>query len=99
MTNFQRITLVLGLSFLVSGCQTPSENTTEWMGYLASALVLSSFLFSKMTSLRIINMLGAVAFVTYGFMLDIAYPIVITNTAIFLIHTYHLIVNKSEKNA
>lgn len=65
-------------------------NATEFIGYLASFLVLFSFLMKKMRSLRIINTLGCTLFVAYGFLLDFSWPIIITNVAIIIINIYYL---------
>jgi hypothetical protein len=64
-------------------------NYTEYIGYLASALVLVSFLMKNMTYLRIINTVGCVFFILYGLLLP-SIPIVITNVAIVLVNLYYL---------
>ena len=69
---------------------------TEWVAYLASAAVLSSFLMKDMRKLRLINMLGAVFFIIYGFLLTYSWPIIITNAAIFTVHVYHLWKDKNQ---
>lgn len=66
----------------------------EWVGYLAMAVLLVSFTMKDVRHLRIINSIGAVLFIVYGFMLDIAWPIVITNTAIICINFYYLFLKK-----
>lgn len=64
----------------------------DWVGYAAMATVLVSFLMKSVIKLRIINSLGCLFFVVYGFMLEpISMPIVITNTAIFCINLYYLL--------
>ncbi len=63
---------------------------TEWVGYLATAGVLISFLMKDIVRLRTLNMVGCFFWVLYGFMLDIAWPVIITNTAIFCINAYYL---------
>ena len=70
---------------------------TDWIGYLAMFLVVSSFVFTNVTKLRIVNLIGAAAFITYGIMLD-AIPIVITNSVIILIQIYHLFKQKPATN-
>jgi len=67
---------------------------TEWIGYLASFSVLLSFLMKKLTKLRIINTFGCAFFVVYGFMLNISWPVIITNVAIIFINLYYLILKK-----
>jgi len=70
-------------------------STTEWVGYLAMATVLISFLMKSVNKLRIVNSFGCLLFVFYGFLLDpISNPIIVTNTAIFSINLYYLIIKK-----
>lgn len=63
---------------------------TEWIGYLASLALIISFMMKNLNTLRIINSIGAVLFVVYGFMLAISWPIIITNTFILLANIYYL---------
>lgn len=65
-------------------------STTEWFGYLASLGVLVSFLMKNMKTLRIVNTIGCLLFVIYGYLLHSA-PVIITNAAIILINLYYLI--------
>lgn len=64
---------------------------TDWVGYLASLALIISFMMKNVSTLRIINSIGALLFVIYGFMLDISWPIVITNTFILLANIYYLV--------
>ncbi|WP_298513983.1 uroporphyrinogen decarboxylase [uncultured Kordia sp.] len=67
--------------------------TLEWVGYLASLAVLISFTMKDLRKLRMINGVGCLLFVLYGFMipsLRVGLPIIITNLAIFGINIYHL---------
>ncbi len=64
---------------------------TEVIGYLAMITVLVSFLMKDVVKLRMINSLGCFIFVAYGFLLDISWPIVITNAAILSINVYFLL--------
>jgi hypothetical protein len=61
----------------------------ELIGYLASALIVVSLLMSSILRLRLIGLVGAVAFTAYGVLIS-AYPIAIANGAIILIHVFHL---------
>lgn len=63
---------------------------TEWVGYLASGVLMVSFLMKNINTLRIINSFGAVLFVIYGIMLATSWPIIITNTFILGINIYYL---------
>ena len=68
---------------------------TEWIGYLASAVLLLSFTMKDLTKLRIINSLGGALFVIYGFMLQTSWPIIITNSAIICINMYYVFLKKN----
>ena len=69
---------------------------TEWIGYAAMATVLISFLMKSVKKLRIVNSFGCLLFVFYGILLEpISNPIIITNTAIFLINLYYLFKKKT----
>ena len=63
---------------------------TEWIGYLASLVLMVSFLMKNINSLRIINSFGAILFVVYGILLAISWPIIITNTFILGVNNYYL---------
>lgn len=70
-------------------------SVTDWIGYAAMVTVLISFLMKKVNNLRLVNSVGCLLFVVYGFMLNsLSYPIIITNTAIFLINLYYLLLKK-----
>ena len=55
------------------------------VGYLASALVVISLTMTSVVRLRIISLLGSIAFVVYGLLIDSA-PVVVTNAAIMVIN-------------
>lgn len=64
----------------------------EWVGYFAMATVLLSFLMKSVIKLRMVNLLGCLFFVIYGFMLSpISKPIIITNSAILIINLFYLL--------
>ena len=63
---------------------------TEWIGYVASVVLMVSFLMKNINTLRIINSFGAILFVVYGIMLAISWPIIVTNTFILGVNTYYL---------
>jgi hypothetical protein len=63
---------------------------TDWVGYLASAVLMISFMMKNLNTLRIINSSGALLFVVYGFMLETSWPIIITNAFIFGVNLYYL---------
>ncbi|GAA3785448.1 hypothetical protein GCM10022271_17450 [Corallibacter vietnamensis] len=68
---------------------------TEWVGYAAMAVLLLSFMMKNVVKLRIINTIGCVLFVTYGFMLQTSWPIIISNGAIVFINLYYLLIKKN----
>ena len=63
---------------------------TEWVGYLASFALIISFMMKKINTLRVINSMGALLFIVYGVMLDISWPIIITNGFILLANIFYL---------
>jgi len=67
---------------------------TEWIGYVASLGILISFLMKDIRKLRLINTAGCLLFAVYGFLLDISWPIVITNVAIVIINLFYLMKHK-----
>lgn len=71
-------------------------SVTEWVGYLASLVLMISFLMKNINTLRIINSIGAILFVVYGIMLAISWPIIITNTFILGVNIIYL--TKSFRN-
>jgi len=63
---------------------------TEWVGYLASIILIISFMMKNVSTLRVINSAGAVLFILYGYMLQISWPIIITNVFILGANIYYL---------
>ncbi|MFD2892773.1 uroporphyrinogen decarboxylase [Flavobacterium chuncheonense] len=70
---------------------------TEGVGYLASVVLIISFLMKNIKTLRIINSIGCLLFVIYGFMLAISWPIVITNAFIFGVNYFYLTKKQSSR--
>jgi hypothetical protein len=62
---------------------------TEFTGYIATFLVMLSFMMKDVTRLRIINTIGCATWIAYGVMLD-SYPVIITNVGILAINGGHL---------
>jgi hypothetical protein len=69
-------------------------SVTEWVGYVASAVLIASFMMKNVHTLRIVNSVGAVIFVIYGIMLSISWPIIITNSFILSANIYYLSKNR-----
>jgi len=74
--------MILGISY------------TEWVGYLASIVLIVSFLMKNVNTLRIVNSFGALLFVLYGIMLAISWPIIITNGFILMANIYYLTIKR-----
>jgi hypothetical protein len=64
-------------------------STTELVGYLASALVVLSLAMTSVVRLRMISLVGSVAFVAYGVLIE-SVPIVLTNIAIAMLNVWFL---------
>ena len=64
-------------------------DTTELIGYLASALVVVSLAMTSVVRLRAISLVGSVAFVAYGALIS-SVPIIATNAAIAVLNTWFL---------
>lgn len=73
-----------------AGMFFPGVNVLEWIGYLASALVLVSLLMSSILKLRWINLAGSIVFSVYGFLIG-AFPVGIANFIIAIINIYYLV--------
>ena len=70
---------------------------TEYIGYLASFIVLLSFTMKEVKKLRIVNITGCVLFILYGFLMPsirIGLPIIIANAAILTVNIYYLTTNQ-----
>lgn len=70
---------------------------TEYVGYLASIMVLLSFTMKDVKKLRTVNMIGCLLFVAYGFLMPtirVGLPIIITNIAIFCVNFYFSFIKK-----
>lgn len=63
---------------------------TEWVGYLASLVLMISFLMKNINTLRIVNSTGCLLFVVYGFLLATSWPIIISNTFILGVNIFYL---------
>jgi len=61
----------------------------ELIGYLASILVAASLMMSQIMRLRVVNLLGALTFSVYGFLIGSA-PVALMNAFIVAINLYYL---------
>lgn len=64
---------------------------TEYLGYLASIVIMISFLMKNMITLRIINSIGGFLFIIYGVLLSMSIPIIVTNTFVVGVNVFYLI--------
>ncbi|MGB1361279.1 MAG: uroporphyrinogen decarboxylase [Alphaproteobacteria bacterium] len=62
-----------------------TEFQIEFIGYVASALIILSMFFHNQSTLRAINIVGSIVFIIYGELID-SIPIIITNVAILSLH-------------
>lgn len=68
----------------------------EILGYIATVIVLASFLMKKMTNLRVLNSIGACLFIVYGLLINSG-PVVLTNSLIFGINLIKLVQDELER--
>ena len=61
----------------------------DFIGYLASVMVVCSLMMRNIFLLRIINTSAAMWFITYGILINSS-PIIATNIAIVFINLYHI---------
>lgn len=74
---------------MLSDTQFLQISVLEWVGYLASVLLVISMLMSSIVRLRWINLFGAAIFSTYGFLIA-AYPVALLNLFITFADIYYL---------
>ena len=63
----------------------------EWLGIVASAFILVSFLFSKQLITRLINMVGCIAFVIYAIVYIKSFSTAFMNGALFIVHIVFIV--------
>jgi Bacterial inner membrane protein len=61
----------------------------QLFGYGASALIAVSLMMSSVKRLRVINLVGASCFATYGLLIH-AYPVAVLNSVIVCVNIFHL---------
>lgn len=67
---------------------------TDWIGYIASGLLIISFMMKNVRTLRVINSFGCAFFIYYGILLGNDLPIIITNLFIVIFNLYYLFIKK-----
>ncbi|WP_249314868.1 uroporphyrinogen decarboxylase [Pseudoalteromonas sp. S1727] len=71
----------------------------EYLGYLASALLIVSLTMSDVSKLRWFNLAGCIAFTAYGAAIA-AWPVAITNGLLTFVNIYHLLkLNRQQKTS
>ncbi len=66
-------------------------NWANYVGYAASFFVVLSFMVKNIKQIRVINLIGCIAFVIYGVFSGMLWPIIIPNAILCVIQLYHLI--------
>ncbi|MGN7865598.1 uroporphyrinogen decarboxylase [Chryseobacterium sp. 22458] len=70
---------------------------TTYIGYSASVFIVLSFILKDVRKIRIVNMIGCICFVIYGFFFsEPLWPVIIPNGLICFIQMYHLIAGKKD---
>lgn len=64
-------------------------NILDWIGYIGSVIVAVSLTMKSMIKLRWFNLIGAVIFTVYGFLIE-AIPVFLVNGFIICINVYYL---------
>ncbi|NND93453.1 MAG: uroporphyrinogen decarboxylase [Flavobacteriales bacterium] len=66
-------------------------DSTEIIGYTASIILMSSFIFKNVSRLRSINSIGCLFFIAYGILLGWKWPIIIPNTFIIGVNLFYIL--------
>ena len=67
-----------------------TNEQTEIIGYIASAITVISFLMKNVIKLRIVNLTACLLFVLYGVMIN-SWPVVIVNSVVAIINVYYIL--------
>lgn len=70
----------------------------EWIGYVASLIVLVSLVMSSVKRLRWINLGGSLVFAVYGILIK-SYPVAVMNFGIVVVNCYYLYHMYTQKDA
>ncbi len=74
-------------------------DTAEFIGYVAMAFLVISFLPKQIKRVRTINLIGCIFFVLYGIMLGWKWPLIISNGLVACIQIYYLLIDKSSSSS
>jgi len=72
------------------------QNWLEIIGYMASVFVAISLMMSSIVKLRVINLIGAILFMIYSYLIG-ALPVFFVNLFISVVNIYYLNKIYSEK--
>ena len=73
------------------GCDLGDSFTSDFVGILAGVLVLLSFVFKNIKTIRLTNIIASMVFVVYGVMIGSqGLPLIFTNGILVLVHIYYL---------
>ena len=72
------------------------NNWSEYIGYIASAFIVGSFMLKNINAIRTVNLLGCICFVIYGIFSGMLWPIIIPNAILGFVQLYHLIISKKK---
>lgn len=72
------------------------NDLAQYIGYLASVFIVGGFVFKNIRTIRILNAIGCVCFVFFGFFAsqNSIWPVIIPNAILTIIQIYYLISDK-----
>ncbi|MCY0969055.1 uroporphyrinogen decarboxylase [Chryseobacterium wangxinyae] len=73
-----------------------SPEIASYIGYAASLFIVLSFVLKDLRKIRIVNMVGCICFVVYGFFSGMLWPVIIPNAIICFVQIYHLLTEKKK---
>ena len=68
-----------------------SPEITVFIGYYAAIFSVLGFILKDVKKIRIINLIGCIAFVVYGIFSGMLWPVIIPNAILCVIQVFHLI--------
>lgn len=72
-----------------------SPEISTFIGYAASFFIVLSFILKNLRKIRILNLVGCVCFVIYGFYSGQLWPVIIPNALLCFVQLYHLFTDKN----
>lgn len=71
-----------------------SPEISTFIGYAASFFIVLSFILKDLRKIRIVNLVGCVCFVIYGYYCGLLWPVIIPNALICFVQIYYLLKDK-----